>query len=53
MLYNMQGRLIKSRIVDAGAETILPVNDYARGMYLGMLVAGGKEYRLHVISLGN
>jgi hypothetical protein len=50
-LYNMQGRLVRSRTVEAGARTLLPIDDCGRGMYLGRLTAGTREYVLRVVSI--
>jgi beta-galactosidase len=50
-LYNMQGRLVRSLTIEPGPETLLPVNDCARGMYLGRLTTGSKEYCLRLLSI--
>ncbi|MGB7569720.1 MAG: hypothetical protein WBM07_17785 [Chitinivibrionales bacterium] len=50
MLYTMQGRLVRSWVVEPGAKTLLPIKDCARGMYFGRLTAGNKEYGLRIVS---
>ena len=52
MLYNIQGRLVRSWAVEAGAKTLLPVKDLAHGMYFGRLAEGRKEYGLRIVSMG-
>ena len=49
MLYTMQGRLVRSRAVAAGAKTLVSITDLAPGIYFGKLTAGSKEYRLRVM----
>jgi beta-galactosidase len=50
-LYNIQGRLIRSWAIKAGAKTSVTIADCARGMYFGRLTVNGREYGMRVVAM--
>ena len=50
-LYNIQGRLIRSLAIKAGATTSVSIADCARGIYFGRLTVGGREYGVRIVSI--